>query len=733
MSFDELTKAFRADFDAEIGGPGYKHGDIARIPSGYFALDLMLAGGLPLGRFTEIFGAEGSAKTTLALKFIAHMQKLYPEKKNALLNLEGCVHEASRFLDVYTGQVHTAREIFEKKLPLSVRSYDTERGKTCIKQISSWFDNGVKPLLQITASSLELSLTENHKLWVAETLSGPSKWVRADEIKVGNYIASPIPDKNWVWAKIALVTNEQARFLGMMIGDGGFGGPGSPVFSNIDVDVIADMRGIVESWGGDLKTYDYRHHRLTKKGRGKGGDPGCNPATNFLKEIGLFGLTCSNKRAPEEIFLSTKEVACHFLAGLYLTDGHVNKGRPVLAFSNTSLVLIEQVQELWRRLGVKSTVHASKMYQEHHAQQYTVTINGVAELKKANKLLPLYGYKKTQLAIWSKHKEARCNIGAGLRFKAVMWSKVTGVEHTGTAQTYDFTINGTHNYTVNNVIAHNTYDEAWARKLGVDTDKLYVFEPDYGEACVDIVEGLLGSHECGIVVLDSLAALVSTREIGQSAEKSDVGGSGLLVGKLVRKVVRAMNTSRKLGGCSTFVAINQTRQKIGVMFGDPTSTPGGFAPKFAASLRLRLYGKDVKDPKVHKDLPVRKAISVGIKKYKMPVVATSGDMEIVLIPHKGYKTGDGYDFPLLKKYLEAHGMLEKRGTAWFFQGKEYKSLGEIKRLLEQDIKFGTKIKNQIIEAEKAKANGEASEGESFDIETGEITEDVPVKKKKVKK
>lgn len=274
-----------------------------------------------------------------------------------------------------------------------------------------------------------------------------------------------------------------------------------------------------------------------------------------------------------------------------------------------------------------------------------------------------------------------------------------------------------------------SFDPSWARKLGVDVEKLYVFTPDYGEAVVDMVEGLLRSPECGLVILDSLAALVSTREIGQSAEKSDVGGSGLLIGKLTRKVTLALTTARKLGNEPTFIAINQVRHEIGKMFGDPEKTPGGFAPKFAASMRIRVYGKDIKDPKVHKDLPVRKAVSVIIKKYKVPVVATHGDMEIVLIPHKGYKTGDGFDFPILKKYLESYGLLEKRGAIWFFQDKEYKSLGEVKRLLETDIKFGTKIKNQIIEAEKARANGETDDGESVDVETGEILQDEPPKKK----
>ena len=114
-----------------------------------------------------------------------------------------------------------------------------------------------------------------------------------------------------------------------------------------------------------------------------------------------------------------------------------------------------------------------------------------------------------------------------------------------------------------------SYEPDWGAALGVDNDKLVYVLPDYAEQVVDMVEGFLHADDCGVVVIDSLAALITQNETESSAEKAVVGGAGLVVGKLYRKATLAMAQARKEERLPTLIAINQIRHKIGVMFGDP--------------------------------------------------------------------------------------------------------------------------------------------------------------------
>ena len=351
-----------------------------RLPTGVFEFDLATGGGFPKNRYSIVYGPESSGKTNLVYKAIASAQRLPPPcNKAVFVDLEGCVAFDSRFMDMTSGQVYTAEEVFVEKLPLAVRSFNYEEGRVQIEPLSAWFDNGVKPVYEIETSSAAVRATDNHRFWVCQTLDSAPEWVRADAIEEGWYLASPNADKDWEWPTVHQITPTDARFIGMMLGDGCMVGGGSPTFANIDPDVVADMRGIVESWGGTLTTYSDRHHRLSGLGKASKWHPAT--ATTLLKKVGIWGSKGSDKFIPEAVFESGKDVALQCLAGLYLTDGTVSTVRPTLALSNTSLTLMEQVRELWRRLGVPSSLHKTKMYQEHHAQQYILSINTTAMLK----------------------------------------------------------------------------------------------------------------------------------------------------------------------------------------------------------------------------------------------------------------------------------------------------------------------------------------------------------------
>ncbi|MGP4107056.1 recombinase RecA [Virgibacillus sp. L01] len=131
--------------------------------------------------------------------------------------------------------------------------------------------------------------------------------------------------------------------------------------------------------------------------------------------------------------------------------------------------------------------------------------------------------------------------------------------------------------------AEHALDPTYARALGVDTDELLLSQPDTGEQALEIAEALVRSGAVDIVVVDSVAALVPKAEIEGEMGDAHVGLQARLMSQALRKLSGAINKSK-----TTAIFINQIREKVGVMFGNPETTPGGRALKFYASVRLEV-------------------------------------------------------------------------------------------------------------------------------------------------
>ena len=139
--------------------------------------------------------------------------------------------------------------------------------------------------------------------------------------------------------------------------------------------------------------------------------------------------------------------------------------------------------------------------------------------------------------------------------------------------------------------AEHALDPVYARKLGVDVDQLYVSQPDTGEQALEICEALVRSGAIDIVVIDSVAALVPKAEIDGEMGDSFVGLQARLMSQALRKLTGIVNKTN-----STCIFINQLREKVGVMYGNPETTPGGRALKFYASGRIDIRrGEQLKD------------------------------------------------------------------------------------------------------------------------------------------
>ena len=135
--------------------------------------------------------------------------------------------------------------------------------------------------------------------------------------------------------------------------------------------------------------------------------------------------------------------------------------------------------------------------------------------------------------------------------------------------------------------AEHALDPVYAKKLGVNLDELYVSQPDTGEQALDITEALVRSSAVDMIVIDSVAALTPKAEIEGDMGDSHVGLQARLMSQALRKLTAIVNKSKT---CVIF--INQLREKVGVMFGNPETTPGGKALKFYASMRLDIRRAD---------------------------------------------------------------------------------------------------------------------------------------------
>ena len=230
--------------------------------------------------------------------------------------------------------------------------------------------------------------------------------------------------------------------------------------------------------------------------------------------------------------------------------------------------------------------------------------------------------------------------------------------------------------------AEHALDTTWAKRLGVDVNSLLVSQPDSGEQALDITEMLIASNSVDVIVIDSVAALTPKAELEGEMGAAHVGLQARLMSHAMRKLTAIIGRSK-----TALVFINQIRMKIGVMFGNPETTPGGKALKFYTSVRIDLRRiTTIKDTKG----AIGSRVRARVVKNKIAPPFRDTEFDIMFDSGISYE-GDLLDMALAGNIVEKSGAWLNYGTLRLGQGRE-----NAKTFLLENKELCEEIKNKIL-------------------------------------
>ncbi|WGI36590.1 recombinase RecA [Mesomycoplasma lagogenitalium] len=231
--------------------------------------------------------------------------------------------------------------------------------------------------------------------------------------------------------------------------------------------------------------------------------------------------------------------------------------------------------------------------------------------------------------------------------------------------------------------AEHSIDPTYAKNLGINIDNLILSQPDSGEQALEIVDTLVKTGAIDLIVVDSVAALVPEAELNGEMKDQTIGAQARLMSKALRKITGSLNKNK-----TTVIFINQIREKVGIIFGNPETTPGGRALKFYSSIRMEVRkstqlttGSDI----------TGNLVKIKIVKNKLAVPFKTANVEIIF--SQGISK-----FAEIAQLAEDYGILVKKG-AWYSYNGENIAQGKtnLRLYLENSLSFFEELKNRVIE------------------------------------
>lgn len=258
------------------------------------------------------------------------------------------------------------------------------------------------------------------------------------------------------------------------------------------------------------------------------------------------------------------------------------------------------------------------------------------------------------------------------------------------------------------------FDDSWARACGVDLDTLIVGKPEYGEQALDIADAVVRSGTCGLLVIDSIAALIPKKEMDDSMDDSGVGLAARMVNKFLRKLVSGMQPRSLLDDLAaknevgtTVLLINQLREKVGVMFGSPEVLPGGRGQEFVASIILDIRRGEWLNAKWRDELGVDRSEAVGhvmkctVRKNKTAPPRTSAEARFYFKDSPAGKAGTFDDMEAIAQQGDYYGVIRRAGAYYYVAGADgveqsFQGMGALSEHFRTHPEAAETVKSQVL-------------------------------------
>lgn len=241
------------------------------------------------------------------------------------------------------------------------------------------------------------------------------------------------------------------------------------------------------------------------------------------------------------------------------------------------------------------------------------------------------------------------------------------------------------------------FDYQWAERLGLDSRTIVYVRPDTAEETIDLYDSLVRTGSIDLFILDSIAAMTPSKEIEESVERWQQGLQARLVNKFCRKAQSSVNAmARDFGRAPTQIWINQIRMKIGVMFGNPETLPGGMGQEFATSVQVKLWASEYEKEKsdLHKDWDIANSVRVNFRTEKNKTAPPKRTGSYVM----SLEDGSIDDSKLLLQLGESLGHVTREGNKWFLGAQEFKT----KKALVSQLKSSMTEQNVILKLAQKK-------------------------------
>ena len=250
--------------------------------------------------------------------------------------------------------------------------------------------------------------------------------------------------------------------------------------------------------------------------------------------------------------------------------------------------------------------------------------------------------------------------------------------------------------------AEHAFDPVYAKRIGVDVDNLLLAQPDTGEQGVDIAEALIRSAAVDMIVVDSVAALVPKSEIEGEMGDANVGLHARMMSKAMRKLAGVISKTDTIA-----VFINQIREKVGIMFGNPETTTGGRALKFYASVRLEV--RKGEPLKVGTEI-VGNRVKIKVAKNKVAPPFRTAEFDLIY--------GEGYSrFATILDLGVEFNIVDKAGAYFSYKGERLgQGRDNAKKFLQEHLELANEIENKLNEAITKSKTPIKTEPDTFDEE-----------------